>query len=113
MYIAQQVLVETLYAKSLPESNLINIVRFLCEESHVPHASGGYIMLGNYILKAKRRWENTTRDKLYKNNSHYKVLYYQAAQQILRSVAESFKSYYNSIKAYREGKITDRPRITN
>ena len=54
MYIAQQVLVETLYAKSLPESNLINIVTFLCEESHVPHASGGYIMLGKLYFKSKK-----------------------------------------------------------
>ncbi len=95
MYSSRKVLVETLSGKSLPESNLINIVTLLWEESQVPHASGGYIMLSNYILKPKRRWENTTRDKLYKNNSHYKVLYSQAAQQILRTVAESLKSYYN------------------
>lgn len=37
----------------------------------------------------------------------------QAAQQILRTVTESFKSFYSLIKAYLEGKITDRPRIPN
>ena len=37
----------------------------------------------------------------------------QAAQQILRTVAESFKSYYGLVKAYKAGKITDRPRIPN
>jgi transposase len=41
------------------------------------------------------------------------VLYSQAAQQILRSVAESFKSYYGLIKAYQSGKITDKPKIPN
>ncbi|MDJ0531422.1 MAG: hypothetical protein QNJ70_02830 [Xenococcaceae cyanobacterium MO_207.B15] len=40
-------------------------------------------------------------------------MYSQAAQQIVRTVAESLKSYYKSIQAYREVKITDRPRITN
>jgi putative transposase len=37
----------------------------------------------------------------------------QAAQQILRTVAESFKSYYGLIKAYKSEKITDKPRIPN
>ncbi|MGK7898826.1 MAG: RNA-guided endonuclease InsQ/TnpB family protein, partial [Xenococcus sp. (in: cyanobacteria)] len=52
-------------------------------------------------------------EKIYKNNYHYKVLHSQAAQQILRTVAESFKSYYGLIKVYQAGKITDRPRIPN
>ena len=50
-------------------------------------------------------------EKLYKHNYHYKVLYSQAAQQILRTVAESFRSYYGLIIAYNEGKISDRPRF--
>ncbi len=36
-----------------------------------------------------------------------------SAQQILRTVAESFRSYYGLIIAYNEGKILDRPRIPN
>ncbi len=31
----------------------------------------------------------------------------------MRTVAESFRSYYGLIKAYTEGKILDRPRIPN
>ncbi|MDJ0901074.1 MAG: hypothetical protein QNJ55_19915, partial [Xenococcus sp. MO_188.B8] len=57
-------------------------------------------------------------EKIYKTNNHYKVLYSQAAQQILRTVAESFQSYSGlikayMIKAYKEEKITDKPRIPN
>ncbi|RQH19829.1 transposase, partial [Okeania hirsuta] len=37
----------------------------------------------------------------------------QAAQQTLRTVAESFRSYYGLIIAYNEGKIEHRPRIPN
>ena len=41
-------------------------------------------------------------EKFYKPNNHYKVLYSQAAQHILRTVAESFKSYSGLIKALRK-----------
>lgn len=49
----------------------------------------------------------------YKTNYHYKILHSQAAQQILLSVGESFKSYKGLIKAYKKGEITDKPRIPN
>ncbi|MDJ0662892.1 MAG: transposase [Crocosphaera sp.] len=48
---------------------------------------------------------------LYKTNKHYQVLYSQAAQQILRSVAESFKSFKELSKKYRKGELTDKPRL--
>ena len=64
-------------------------------------------------FKAKKGIGKYDLEKIYKNNNHYKVLYSQAAQQILRTVAESFKSYYGLIKAYKAGKITDRPKIPN
>ncbi|GGA09154.1 hypothetical protein CYANOKiyG1_22030 [Okeania sp. KiyG1] len=40
-------------------------------------------------------------DKEYKSNQHYQVMYSQAAQQILRSVAESFKSFKQLSKKYK------------
>ena len=49
----------------------------------------------------------------YKTNYHYKVLHSQAAQQILLSVGESFKSYKRLVKAYFKGEIVDKPRIPN
>ncbi|MGB3513161.1 MAG: hypothetical protein WBA93_28885 [Microcoleaceae cyanobacterium] len=70
-------------------------------------------MPDNYILSLTKLWVSMTHEKFYKKNNHYKVLYSQAAQQILRTVAESFRSYYGLIKAYTEGKITNRPRIPN
>ena len=44
-------------------------------------------------------------------NPHYHALYSDTAQQILTSVAESFKSYQTLQKAYREGKIGDKPSL--
>ncbi|WP_414623950.1 hypothetical protein [Calothrix sp. CCY 0018] len=51
-------------------------------------------------FKAKKGIGKYDLEKIYKDNNHFKVLYSQAAQQILRTVAESFKSYYGLIKAY-------------
>ena len=105
MYSCQQVLVSQRH-------DLINILTFLCEESHKLTNMGIYYARQLYF-KAKKGIGKYDLEKIYKSNNHYKVLYSQAAQQILRTVAESFKSYYGLIKAYKAGKITDRPRIPN
>ncbi len=105
MYGCQQVLVNQ-------NNELINILTFLCEESHKLTNMGIYYARQLYF-KAKKGIGKYDLEKIYKTNNHYKVLHSQAAQQILRTVAESFKSYYGLIKAYKAGKITDRPRIPN
>ncbi|MGD1700370.1 RNA-guided endonuclease InsQ/TnpB family protein [Dapis sp. BLCC M229] len=105
MYCCQQVLV----GKN-PE--LISILTFLCEQSHKLTNMGIYYGRQLYF-KARRSIGKYDLEKLYKNNYHYKVLYSQAAQQILRTVAESFRSYYGLTKAFIDGKIPDKPRIPN
>ena len=46
----------------------------------------------------------------YKANRYLKVLHYQAAQQVLISVPESFK-FFNKLKeAFNQEKITDKPK---
>ncbi|MDJ0555514.1 MAG: GMC oxidoreductase [Microcoleaceae cyanobacterium MO_207.B10] len=64
-------------------------------------------------IKARKAIGKYDLEKVDKYNYHYKVIHSQAAQQILRSVAESFCSYFGLIKAYSEGKIADKPRIHN
>lgn len=64
-------------------------------------------------FKAQKGISKFDLEKEYKTNNHYKVFYSQAAQQILRSVAESFKSYYGLVKAYKTGEISDRTKIPN
>lgn len=105
MYGCQQVLVSQ-------NNDLINILTFLCEESHKLTNMGIYYARQLYF-KARKGIGQFDLEKEYKASNHYKVLYSQAAQQILRTVAESFKSYYGLIKAYKAGKITDKPRIPN
>ena len=105
MYGCQQVLVNQ-------DSDFINILKFLCEEAHKLTNMGIYYARQLYF-KAQKSIGKFDLEKIYKTNNHYKIFYSQAAQQILRTVAESFQSYYGLIKAYKEGKITDRPRIPN
>ncbi len=105
MYGCQQVLVSQ-------NKDLINILTFLCEESHKLTNMGIYYARQLYF-KTQKSIGKFDLEKIYKTNNHYKVLYSQAAQQILTTVAESFRSYYGLVEAYREGKITDRPKIPN
>ncbi|MGL5878720.1 MAG: RNA-guided endonuclease InsQ/TnpB family protein, partial [Xenococcaceae cyanobacterium] len=105
MYGCQQVLVSQ-------NNDLINILTFLCEESHKLTNMGIYYARQLYF-KARKGIGKFDLEKEYKANNHYKVLYSQASQQILRTVAESFKSYYGLVKAYKAGKIADKPRIPN
>ncbi len=105
MYSCQQALVNN-------NSELIAILTFLCEQSHKLTNMGIYY--GRQLFfKFHKTLGKFELEKVYKNNYHYKVLYSQAAQQILRTVAESFRSYYSLIKAYTQGKISDKPRIPN
>ncbi|MDJ0619841.1 MAG: hypothetical protein QNJ63_24380 [Calothrix sp. MO_192.B10] len=84
MYGCQQVLVKQ-------DQNLIAILKFLCEESHKLTNMGIYYARQLYF-KAQKCIGKYDLEKVYKDNNHYKVLHSQAAQQILRTVAESFKS---------------------
>lgn len=46
-------------------------------------------------------------------NLHYKAFYSDTAQQILTTVAESFKSFVGLLKGIQEGAVTQRPRLPN
>jgi IS605 OrfB family transposase len=105
MYGCQQVLVSQ-------DKDLINILTFLCEESHKLTNMGIYYARQLYF-KAKKIIGKFDLIEQYKTSYHYKVLHSQAAQQILLSVGESFKSYKGLVKAYFKKEITDKPRIPN
>jgi hypothetical protein len=46
-------------------------------------------------------------------NLHYKAFYSDTAQQIITTVAESFKSFVGLLKGIKEGAVTQRPRLPN
>ena len=105
MYGCQQVLVN-------PDKDLNSILVFLCEESHKLTNMGIYYARQLYF-KARKIIGKYDLEKEYKHSYHYKVLHSQAAQQTLRTVAESFKSYKSLVEAYRQGELDSRPGIPN
>jgi len=46
-------------------------------------------------------------------NLHYKAFYSDTAQQILTTIAESFKSFVGLLKGIKEGSVTQRPTLPN
>lgn len=50
-------------------------------------------------------------EKVLKQNQNYKFIHSQAAQQTLRGVAESFKSYKELSKKFNKGELENRPRL--
>ncbi len=46
-------------------------------------------------------------------NLHYKAFYSDTAQQILTTIAESFKSFVGLLKGIKEGAVTQRPKLPN
>ncbi|MDY7006178.1 MAG: transposase [Cyanobacteriota bacterium] len=103
MYGCQQNLIK-------PDYDLKSILEFICWESHKLINCGIYY--GRQLFfKAQKIIGKYDLEKEYKSNKHYQALYSQAAQQILRSVAESFKSFKELNKKYKKGNLYFQPRI--
>ena len=102
MYGCQQVLLH-------PNNELKSVLEFICQQANSLINCGIYYarqlyfktykLIGKYDLEVE-----------YKTNKHFKALYSQAAQQILRSVAESFESFKKLKQAFNRGELTDKPR---
>lgn len=90
MYSCQRVLVNQ-------HEDLVALLMLLCEKAHNLTNMGIYYARQLYF-KANKSIGKFNLEKLYKHNNHYKVLYFQATQQILRTVTKSFKSYIKDNK---------------
>lgn len=102
MYGCQQVLLKT-------NTELKAILEFICSEANKLSNCG--------IYYARQIWFKSWRiigkydlEKEYKSHKHFQALHSQAAQQTLRTVAESFKSFEGLRKAFNKGKITVHPK---
>ncbi|MBD2387026.1 RNA-guided endonuclease InsQ/TnpB family protein [Cylindrospermum sp. FACHB-282] len=93
-----------------PDSELKAVLEFICSESHKLTNCGIYYARQLY-LKTKKLIGKYDLEKEYKTNQHYQVLHSQAAQQILRSVAESFKSFKELEKKYNKGDLHFKPKL--
>ncbi len=93
-----------------PDEDLKSILEFICSESHNLTNCGIYY--GRQLFfQAQKIIGKYDLEKEYKSNKHYQVLHSQAAQQILRSVAESFKSFKELDKKYKKGNLHFKPRV--
>lgn len=119
MFGCQQVLIND-------HKQLINILEFICSEANkLTRDFGGKLppktLCTNCgIYYARQVWFKIRKYlgkfeliNEYKTNPHYKVLHSQAAQQALLSVRESFKSYYELDKKFRNGELEFKPKLPN
>lgn len=93
-----------------PDAQLKAVLEFICSESHKLTNCGIYYARQLYF-KTRKLIGKYDLEKEYKTNKHYQVLYSQAAQQILRSVAESFKSFKELDKKYTKGELHFKPKL--
>ena len=93
-----------------PDDDLKAILEFICSESHKLTNCGIYYARQLYF-KTKKLIGKYDLEKEYKTNKHYQVLHSQAAQQILRSVAESFKSFKELDKKYSACQLHFKPHL--
>ncbi|QBQ73509.1 transposase [Nodularia phage vB_NspS-kac65v162] len=96
-----------------PDKEIKAILEFLCSESQKLTNCGIYysrqlfFKTGKIPSRADLHKELGTRNL----NPHYQAFYSDTAQQILTTVAESFKSFFGSLKAVKAGKVTQKPKL--
>jgi IS605 OrfB family transposase len=93
-----------------PNEELKAVLEFICSESHKLTNCGIYYARQLYFKTGKLIGKYDL-EKEYKTKKHYQVLHSQAAQQILRSVAESFKSFKELDKKYSKGELHFKPKL--
>ncbi len=93
-----------------PSNELRAVLEFICSESHKLTNCGIYYSRQLYFKTGKIIGKYDL-EKEYKINKHYQVLHSQAAQQILRSVSESFKSFKELDKKYSKGELHCKPNL--
>ncbi len=95
-----------------PNPELKAVLEFICSESNKLTNCGIYYAR-QLFFKTGKIIGKFDLEKEYKANKHASVMHSQAAQQILRSVAESFKSYKELDKKHKKGELHFRPRLPN
>jgi IS605 OrfB family transposase len=94
------------------KSSLFDLLTFICSEAN---------KLSNCVIYYARQlwfksWKKIGKfdlEEYLKDNPHFPVLFSQAAQQTLRTVYESFKSYYELLFLFNTGELDFRPKPPN
>jgi IS605 OrfB family transposase len=105
MYGCQQVLIS-------PNKDLKAILEFVCEQSNKLANCGIYYARQLYF-KTRKIIGKYDLHYLFKSNSHFRALQSHIAQQTLTDVAESFKSFKELSKLFKDGKLVKKPRLPN
>jgi len=98
-----------------PAKDLKAVLEFLCSESSkltncdIYYARQMYFKTGQIPSRSDLHKVLVTENR----NLHYKAFYSDTAQQILTTVAESFKSFVGLLKGIKEGAVTQRPTLPN
>ncbi|MBW4668677.1 MAG: transposase [Cyanomargarita calcarea GSE-NOS-MK-12-04C] len=92
-----------------PDKELAAVLEFICSESNKLTNSGIYYAR-QLFFKTKKIVGKYDLEAEYKSNPHFQALHSQAAQQILRSVAESFKSFKELSKLFRSWELKSKPK---
>ncbi|AFZ01108.1 RNA-guided endonuclease InsQ/TnpB family protein [Calothrix sp. PCC 6303] len=107
-YGCQQILIH-------PDKDLKALLEYVCTEANnlincgVYYSRQYYFKTGKFPSKADLHKQLGTVQR----NKHYQALYSDTAQQILTSVAESFKSFVGLLKGIKKGTVTQKPRLPN
>jgi putative transposase len=98
-----------------PDNDLRGILEFLCGEASKLTNCGVYYSRQMYFKTGRIPNRAELHNVLGTDNQnvHYKAFYSDTAQQILTTVAESFKSYIGLLKGIKKGTVTQRPKLPN
>jgi putative transposase len=88
------------------------VLEFICSEANKLTNQGIYLARQKYLKTGKYVGKFDLNNE-YKSSRHFQALYSQAAQQVLGSVYESFRSYKELLKLWRSGELPDKPRLPN
>ncbi|MGJ0606257.1 MULTISPECIES: RNA-guided endonuclease InsQ/TnpB family protein [Cylindrospermopsis] len=108
MYGCQQVLIKS-------DKSITAILEYLCTEAKKLTNCGVYYSRQMYFKTGYIPSRPDLHKQLgtYQKNVHYQALYSDTSQQILTSVAESFKSYIELVKAAKKGEVSQKPKLPN
>lgn len=103
MYGCQQVLIHA-------DDNIKAILEFICSEAN-KLANCGIYYCRQMFFKAHHYVTKYELDSVLKNNPHFKAMRSACAQQVLHGVVESFSSYQRLSKLWKNGQLTNKPRL--
>jgi putative transposase len=98
-----------------PDKNLLGVLEYLCSVANSLANCGIYYSRQLYFKTGKFPSSADLHKQLgtIQKNKHYQALYSDTAQQILTTVAESFKSYVGLLKGINLGTVAQKPRLPN